>query len=264
MPSPISIQSLPLISIIFCLILLTIAFHLQARAVQQSEGGSAPEIPPDERVFAAQSSLNQNATLHPSITLLPPLIILIIGRLFTRTTYYDYFIYSTLLWPLFAISTTALLAASLTSRAFIKSVTSWEAQALIQLMLAALTIALGWATITILPHKLTNDIRALSSGPQHATGKIDATDMLGGRESIASIVVDGIHYSTYDFAWWRSLHRDQTIQFVHDPAQTMAFASTRIAITPAGAVVGSCIATIWLWIGGFVVWRFLHPITARR
>jgi hypothetical protein len=264
MPSLVSVQFLLLTSILICLLLLTISIHLQARAVQHAEDSSVLATPTDILVFSPQSSVNRKTTWHPSLALVPLLLIILVGRWFTRTTYYDYFLYATLLWPLFAISTTALFAASLTSRALIKSVTQWSARALIQLILLAITLAFGWATITILPHRLANDISALYSGPQHASGQVEATDSIGGRGEIASIVVDGVHYSTYDFAWWRSLHREQTIQFVRDPAHTVAFESSRIGLTPAGGIVSGSIGAVWLWMSGFVMWRFQHAIAAWR
>jgi hypothetical protein len=264
MPSLVSVQFLLLTSILLCLLLLTITFHLQVRAVQHAEDGPVPPIPPDVSDFPTQSSLNRTTAWNPSLALVSLLLIIVVGRWFTRTTYYDYFVYATLFWPLFAISTTALFTASLTSRALIKSVTQWSARALIQLILLAFTLAFGWATITILPQRLTNDISALYSGPQYASGQVEATDSIDGRGAIASIVVDGIHYSTYDFAWWGSLHRDQRIQFVRDPAHTAAFESTRIALTPVGSVVSGCIGAVWLWVGGFVMWRFQHTIATRR
>ncbi len=264
MPSIISVHFLLLTSILVCLVLLTIAFHLQVRAVQHAENSPVLATSPALLVVSPQSSLNRKASRHPSLALVPLLLIILIGRWFTRTTYYDYFVYATLLWPLFAICTTALFAASLISHALTKNLTQWSARTLIQLILWALTLAFGWATITMLPQTLTNDIWALSSGPQAASGQVEATDSIGGRGAIASIVVDSIHYSTYDFAWWSSLHHNQRLQFVRDPAHTVAFESGRIALTPAGGVVSGCIGAVWLWVGGFVVWRFQQTIAARR
>jgi hypothetical protein len=264
MPTLTSFQFFLLTSILACVALLTIAFHLQVRAVQQDENSPVLLTPPDTAVLTVQSSSSQKAIWHPSLALPPLLLIIIVGGWFTRTTYYDYFVYVTLLWPLLAISTTAMFAGSLTSRALIKTVTQWWARTLIQLILLAFTLAFGWATMTLLPHSLIDFTLALRSGPQLAIGKIEATDSTSGRGAIASIVVDGVKYVTYDFAWWSTLHRYQTIQFVRDPAHSTAFESTRIALTPVGGVVSGCIGAVWVWVGGFVMWRFQHTIAARR
>jgi hypothetical protein len=264
MPTLISAQFFVLTGILVCVVLLTIAFHLQGRAVQDAENGSLPPTPPDIPPFTLESPSHQKAARHPSLVLVPLLLIIIVGRWFTRTTYYDYFLYAALFWPLFAITTTAIFIASLTTRAILANITQWWARALMHLMLLACTVTFGWATITILPHDVMDDMLALYDGPQLAAGHVEAKDSIGGRGPIASIVVDGIRYETFDFTWWNGLHSNQMLHFVRDPAHTAAFEPSRIALTPVGCVVSACIGAVWLWIGGFVVWRYRHSIAARR
>jgi hypothetical protein len=258
MPSLESVQFYVRVGILVFTALLTIAFHLQARAVEHEQDRPTP--PPDELDVPPESSVNQQTAWNPSLALVPPLLIIIVGRWFTRMTYYDYFISTVLLWPLAASCIIAIFVGVLTSGALIKMVAGQGAQALFQLMLLACTVAVGWAITSLVPQKLNDDIWALYSGPQPASGQVEAKNSTGGRDPIAGIVVDGIGYSTYDFSWLTTLQRDQTIQFVHDPAHTMAFESTHVALTPAGAVVSGSIAALWLWVGGFIVWRFQHSI----
>ncbi len=251
MPTLLSAQFFVLTGILVCVVLLTIAFHLQGRAVQQAQSTLIPLTPPDISTFALQSSSRQKAAWHPSLVVVPLLLIIVFGRWFTRTTYYDYFVYATLFWPLFAIFISALFLASLTSGALITTITHWWKRLLLRLMLLGLAIAFGWAAMMLLPSVLIHYIQALRSGPQLATGQIERKDSIGGSSPVASIVVDGRRYQTFDFGWWGSLHPNQTLHFIHDPAHTTAFEPTHINLTPIGGVVSICIGAVWLWVGGF-------------
>jgi hypothetical protein len=50
---------------------------------------------------------------------------------------------------------------------------------------------------------------------------------------------------------------DQLV-FVRDPAHTAAFQIARITMTPIGGTLSGCVGAIWIWVSGFVAWRFRH------
>src|SRR5262245_20176027 len=185
-----------LIGILICVLMLTIAFHLQARSVKQAEDSPAPLTPPNFTDASLQPSSRGERSWNPSLALVPLFLVIIVGRWFTRTTYYDYFVIQALLWPLFGIGTTALFLGSLTSGVPFKAIEQPLSRAVMLIILLILTVALGWATFTILPNTMADFALALRDGPQLASGHLDSKNKIEGRGSVASIEVDSTHYTT--------------------------------------------------------------------
>src|SRR5262245_6893360 len=189
MPTLTQLYLLFLIGILICVLLLTIAFHLQATAVKQAEDSPAPLTPPDFTDVSLQPSSHGGRSWNPSLALVPLFLIIIVGRWFTRTTYYDYFVIQALLWPLFGISVTALFLGSLTSGVLLKAIEQRWSRMLMLIIMLALTAALGWATFTVLPNIMADFALALHDGPQLAIGRVESKNEIGGRGPIAGIVV---------------------------------------------------------------------------
>jgi hypothetical protein len=190
-------QAVAFAGIVISFVFLSVAFVLQLRAVQRAEREPLPLLQWDAPALTRPSTPHR---VHPSVALAPLFLVIAFGLAFNRITYYDYFVDRVLFWPLFAICTTAMFAAMLFNRGILESVSQWWQRILIRLVLLVFTGLFAWGTLTILPGLLADGILALRTGPEPATGHIEALSMTDGRRPVARIVVDGVRYETFDVA----------------------------------------------------------------
>jgi hypothetical protein len=112
------------------------------------------------------------------VTLL--LLVFVMGRSFTRTTYYNAFLLDVLFWPLATVWLIAIFLAPVTSGSIMQLDNRlWERWLFVCCCLAFALAELWWSTIVA--QWMIDQVTALDVGPLADIGVVTAKESIGGR-----------------------------------------------------------------------------------
>ncbi len=166
-------------------------------------------------------------------------MLLFLGWLFFRTSYYDHFVLSMGFLSLFVVWCTALFLATVPQLLF-------QSEGCL-LRVLVLFGGLYFAYLYIMqPSELAQETTAVLLGPQSAHGSIDETYTGGGRSVRLFASINGVAYEVPDRVWFATLKRGQDVAFLHDPATTVAFGPSSQALSIRGMAFLCIVVALWI------------------
>ena len=177
-----------------------------------------------------------------ALALLGIFVVIVIGF---RNTYYDYFVLNLFLDTLIFVWAMAGCGGMgwVSLRGLLGSI--WGARIIVGVVGIVWWVLCWWLT-GVMADRLAQQTTMVMTEPQRDVGQVTRTSSSSGRGASYYADINGVHYQIPEYAWFRTLQKGDTVQFIHDSRRSVAFRVGTDRFTPFGAVGGTIGALMWL------------------